>query len=478
MVLRTISTYQRHTGNFAKLSDRILTRLSTNKDLQRAIAATHEPTVATTHNKIASFYEPKSDSPFQPIAGFGPFIKTSHGAIVYDTGGYGMLGFGHNYQPILDALSRPQVMANIMTPNNAQIEFTEKLDAEIGQNRLWPETEVFAKYFCLNSGSEAVALALRMSLQKGDSDHDIYTNSHATSPITPTKQGLIVNLESSFHGRLDLGAKVSDSSRKSYKTRLLESALPNVRVITIPWNDMNELKKISELQSVFDLKAVVFEPVSGEGCTGLTVSPEFYDGMYRLTRETGAMMIADSVQAGLRCTGYLSVVDYPEFSGLEAKPDMEIYSKALNGGQYPLSVIACNDRAYGKFEYGTYGNTMTANPRALTVGSVVLDEMPKYQENVRVMGQYLLEELQSVVDTYPEIAVDASGRGLLCAIKLSDAFDVNRVEYLVRMKGLNVIHAAGNRLRFTPVFGVTKVEVDVIVSILRETFDELVLGVE
>ena len=42
---------------------------------------------------------------------------------MYDSGGYGMLGLGHHPQTVLSALARPQVMANIMTPNVSQIIF-------------------------------------------------------------------------------------------------------------------------------------------------------------------------------------------------------------------------------------------------------------------------------------------------------------------------------------------------------------------
>ena len=49
-------------------------------------------------------------------------------------------------------------------------------------------------------------------------------------------------------------------------------------------------------------------------------------------------------QAGIRAMGSLSVVDYPGYETAEA-PDMETYSKALNGGQYPLSVLALQVRA-------------------------------------------------------------------------------------------------------------------------------------
>ncbi len=62
----------------------------------------------------------------------------------------------------------------------------------------------------------------------------------------------------------------------------------------------------------------------------------------------------------------LSIVDYPGFEKLDP-PDMETYSKALNAGQYPLSVLAVSERAADLYNKGIYGNTMTANPRALDV---------------------------------------------------------------------------------------------------------------
>jgi adenylyltransferase/sulfurtransferase len=43
----------------------------------------------------------------------------------------------------------------------------------------------------------------------------------------------------------------------------------------------------------------------------------------------------------------LSFVDYPGMEGIAA-PDMETYSKALNAGQYPLSVLAVSDLLLGE----------------------------------------------------------------------------------------------------------------------------------
>ena len=79
-------------------------------------------------------------------------------------------------------------------------------------------------------------------------------------------------------------------------------------------------------------------------CPGLHVLVEW-------TREHGSMLVVDSIQAGLRAHGVLSIVDYPGF-GEHDEPDMESYSKALNAGQFPLSVLALSGMAAANYRQG------------------------------------------------------------------------------------------------------------------------------
>ena len=46
----------------------------------------------------------------------------------------------------------------------------------------------------------------------------------------------------------------------------------------------------------------------------------------------------------VRCTGALSIVDFPGFSTLDA-PDFEVWAKAINAGQFPASLVALGPRA-------------------------------------------------------------------------------------------------------------------------------------
>ena len=99
------------------------------------------------------------------------------------------------------------------------------------------------------------------------------------------------------------------------------------------------------------VEAVVMEPVMGEGNPGVMVNPRFYKKARDLTREYDSLLFIDSVQAGFRCTGHLSITDYFGFCKYDA-PDLETFSKAINGGQYPLSVLALSERASSLFKPG------------------------------------------------------------------------------------------------------------------------------
>ena len=67
-------------------------------------------------------------------------------------------------------------------------------------------------------------------------------------------------------------------------------------------------------------------------------------------------------------------VPRPGFTNLPC-PDFEVYSKAINAGQYPVSCLALSPRAEKFYRHGVYGNTMTGNPRACVVAASVLSSI-------------------------------------------------------------------------------------------------------
>lgn len=214
----------------------------------------------------------------------------------------------------------------------------------------------------------------------------------------------------------------------------------------------------------------------GEGDPGQSITPEFYLRARELTAEHGALFLVDSIQAGLRAQGVLSIVDYPEFRDLPP-PDMEAYSKALNAGQYPLSVLAMSESTAALYRKGVYGNTMTSNPRAMDVASEVLQGLtPQVRENIRARGKQLVDGLENLAGDLGDAITKVQGTGLLFSCELESRYKcagAGSTEEYLRKNGLGVIHGGANSLRYTPGFLIGEAEVDLI---LERTRDALVNG--
>ena len=211
----------------------------------------------------------------------------------------------------------------------------------------------------------------------------------------------------------------------------------------------------------------------GEGCAGKAVTPEFYQLARELCTEHDTLLLVDSIQAGLRCTGRLSIVDYPGFEELPG-PDFETFSKALNGGQFPMSVIAMSNKAAESYALGCYGNTMTGNPRAMDIASTVLDQHnDEITSNICEMGIYFQHCLLELQNKYPTLIEDVTGAGLLLSCKLASHLSVvgpDNIEQKIRLEGVNVIHGSDNRLRFTPWFKINKEEINLIINVVEKIF--------
>ena len=415
---------------------------------------------------FVNFYAHDAANPYVALAARGPWLVTLKGAVLYDTGGYGMLGFGHTPEKVMAAMARPQAVANIMTPNLSQLRFTRALKREIGSTRGGCP---YASFMCLNSGSESVSLAARIV----DANAKTMTDPGARHAGKAIKR---VVVKGAFHGRTDKPALYSDSSRKTY-VQYLASYRGESSVITIPPYDQDALRKAfadAEANGWF-IEAMFLEPVMGEGDPGRAVPRAFYDVARELTKSHGSILLIDSIQAGLRAHGVLSIVDYPGFEGIDP-PDMETYSKALNAAQYPLSVLAVNERAAGLYRKGTYGNTMTANPRALDVASTVLGLLtPALRANIRERGQEAIAKLEALKAELPGLITKVQGTGLLFSCELSPEFKgygTDSTEEWMRERGIGVIHGGENSLRFTPTFAVTSEELDLLIGMVKRALLE------
>ena len=409
-----------------------------------------------------NFYPDDAVNPYVVLAARGPWVITLKGAVIHDSGGYGMLGFGHTPKALLAALARPQVMANVMTPSVSQLRFTQALEREIGHTR---GGSPFTHFLCLNSGSESVSLACRIA----DVNAKLMTEPGARHAGRTIKR---LAVKGAFHGRTERPAVYSDSSRKAY-VQHLASFRDERSLLTVDPYNVDQLHQIfaDADKNGWFIEAMFLEPVMGEGDPGRAATPEFYAAARELTRAHGSLFLVDSIQAGLRAHGVLSIVDYPGFDKLDP-PDMETYSKAINGGQYPLSVLAVGDKAGALYKKGIYGNTMSTNPRALDVACAALNLLtPALRANIRQRGAEFLDKLNKLKAEMPGLITKVQGTGLLFSCELAPQFKcygAGSTEEWMRERGLGVIHGGVNSLRFTPHFAITADEVDLLIDGVRQ----------
>ncbi len=433
------------------------------------VAGAEAAAIEQLQSELANFYAVETRTPYIPLGAAGPWIVTTHGAVVYDTGGYGMLGLGHAPASVLTAMAPPYVMANVMTANFLQKRFVRLLQAELGSTRAGGCP--YTKFLYVNSGSEAVSVACRIS--------DLNAKGLLAGRPSDKRRTRYVSLTGSFHGRTYRAAQLSHSCREDYARKLASfGAGGEDKTIVVSHDDPAALvEAFARAEAAGELiEAVFMEPVQGEGDPGRPLSTEMYTTARRLTRQSGALLAIDSIQAGFRAHGVLGIVDYPGFRELDP-PDFEVFSKALNAGQYPLSVVAMSGRAAEVFTHGVYGNTMAGNPRAMAAGCAALEGMsPALKRNIVERGAEFKAALQALQAEFgSELVPVVEGTGLLISFGLNPerlrVVGYDGVEQFMRRRGVNVIHGGKNRLRFTPHFGISSQEIALLVAGVREVLE-------
>ena len=125
-VLAQLAEIRMNTGNkqTVGLKDEIVTRFAEkDQSLIRAISEASEvhkehlqefgsdhmmmneaDLIKYLQSDYVNFYAPATVNPYVAIAARGPWIVTSHGAVLHDNGGYGMLGGGHGPDEIILSL--------------------------------------------------------------------------------------------------------------------------------------------------------------------------------------------------------------------------------------------------------------------------------------------------------------------------------------------------------------------------------------
>lgn len=344
------------------------------------------------------------------------------------------LGYGHKgFNDVLKAQIDKLTHTSNYYYNVPAMEAARKLKKATGMDRV----------FFTNSGAEAVEGALKAARKyaytmDGTTDHEI------------------IAMEHSFHGRT-MGA-LSVTGNPHYR-EAFEPLIGNVKFAT--FNDFD-----SVLSQVTDKTcAIIMETVQGEG--GIyPADPEFLQKVRGLCDEKGILLILDEIQCGMGRTG--SMYAYQQYGVM---PDIMTTAKAIGNG-VPVGAFAMTEKVAAKsLVAGDHGTTYGGNPLACAAISKVIDvfQEEKILDNVRGVAPYLEEKLNQLVEKYDFIRCQR-GMGLMRGLVFT--CPVGPVINKALEKGLILINAGTNIIRFVPPLVISKENVDCMIRLLDECLQE------
>lgn len=342
-------------------------------------------------------------------------LKQAHGLYVLDTreqlfmdclAGAGTLALGHNHPCTLAAMRAtldsgvPLHTLDLTTP-------VKDLFVETLFNALPPSFAAQARIqFCGPTGADGIEAALKLA--------KIATGRKGIFCFSGGYHGMT-------HGALSLMGNLGPK-------QLPGSLMPDVQVLPYPYDyrcpfglggeagidaGLNYIEQLlTDPESGVALPAaVVVEVVQGEG--GVIPTPtRWLQGLRKLTREQGVVLIIDEVQSGIGRTGRMFAFEH---AGIE--PDILVISKAVGGG-LPLAVMVYRDEL-DVWKPGSHAGTFRGNQMAMAAGTATLRHIQAngLVANAEHMGEYLMARLREIQRDFPCIG-DVRGRGLMVGVEI------------------------------------------------------------
>jgi len=313
---------------------------------------------------------------FGAVGGKPPFLKRAEGATVWDedgnayldaVGSWGPMILGHAHPDVVDAVAKAvRDGTSFGAPTRREVELAEMVvERHPGVDRIR----------LVNSGTEATMSALRVA--RGATGRD-----------------RIVKFAGNYHGHAD-GLLVSAGSGALTTGVPSSAGVPAaVAALTtvVHYNDADGLEEVFEREGD-DVAAVIFEPVVGNSGV-IEPEPAFLSALRSLTREHGALLIADEVMTGFR----LARAGATERYGLEA--DLICWGKIIGGG---LPVGAYGGSAEVMDHVSPLGRvyqagTLSGNPLAMAAGLATLramDALPDLYQALEQRGAQLQAGLEA-----------------------------------------------------------------------------------
>ena len=419
-------------------------------------------------DKDATFVSPSytRDYPLVIARGEGAIVEDVDGNTFLDcAAGIAVNSTGVSHPDVVKAISEQAAKFIHMSGTDFYYEPQVRLAEELA--KIVPIIGDVRTFFA-NSGTEATEAALKVSRYF-------------------TKRPNVIAFLGSFHGR-SLGALALTSS-KSIQRRGFGPLMAGVYHAPYPdtyrFNGSADACAEASLSFIRDqilvhltapdeVAAIVVEPIQGEG--GYIVPPKaFLQGLRELTRQHGIMLVLDEVQSGMGRTGKMFAAEHFDVTG-----DVVNIAKGIASG-LPLG-ITCARKDVMSWPPGAHASTFGGNPVSCAAALVTIRLLQEqYVQNAATVGEHLMNGFRDLQKKHPIIG-DVRGRGLMIGVELvrdqktreRAVEERNAVVQAMFRRGVLILGAGRNAVRFAPPLVLTKSQADVVLRLFDEALTEVV----
>jgi acetylornithine/LysW-gamma-L-lysine aminotransferase len=373
--------------------------------------------------KYLMFYE---DRGLEIAYAEGQYVWDSNGNRYLDMHtGHGVAFLGHRNPHIVEAL-----VNQLCKAATASTSFRVRVRDEMLEVLTKVVPTKFEYVYLLNSGSEAVDFALKVS-----------------RAVSNRKK--IVYFTNSFHGRT-FGA-LSVTSNLKYR-KGVEPLLPEVQ--QAKYNSIEDVDRAIDDNTA----AVIVELIQGEGGVNVA-SKEFAKALRDMTYKTGALLIIDEIQTGFGRTGTTWL-----FEQYGIVPDILLAGKAIGGG-FPVSATFLSQDVVSRIESGLHGSTYGGNPLACAAVKASTEVLLRDSVAKQAMekGQYLTNLLRMRLKDM-RIVREIRGAGLMIGVDLR--FEPTKVIKCLQDNKVLALKAGATVLRLLPPYMITLNDADYAVEII------------
>jgi 4-aminobutyrate aminotransferase len=395
----------------------------------------------------------------------GVWVEDVDGNIFLDcNAGVAVCSTGHCHPEVVNAIQRQAEQLIHMCGTDYYYSLMPALAQKLDE--IVPVPSPTRTHFA-NSGTEAVETALKLAM-------------HATG------REKFIAFFNSFHGRT-LGSLSLTSSKTAQRLGFKRQALD---VVHVPYpNEFRNPFRAEDCgdggagqgalnwieQRLFktttppaEVAAIVVEAVQGEG--GYVPAPKnFLHGLRRICDEHGILLVVDEVQSGMGRTGKMFASDHHDL-----KPDIVCIAKGIGSG---LPIGATVARAsLMDWKPGAHASTFGGNPVCIAAALKTIELLEGgLVKNSAEVGGYLKSELEKLMKKYDCIG-DVRGMGMMLGVEFVTDKASNtpapelrdRVEVACFERGLIILGAGTNTIRWSPPLILTKENVDVAIEIFDQ----------